>query len=103
MAAAVGGERGDNGEEGKELRVESEVYEQRDSVEWDEAEGDFYDASVDRHDGYAGVFGVEDEDDEKEADEEEAALGGGGVVADDADDDDEYQEEDELPDDEEQG
>ena len=102
MVAAVGAEQSYH-EEGKELRVESEVYEQRDSGEWDEAAGDYWDASDSRHEGYVGVFGIED--DEKEADEDEpAATGGGGMVVDDVDDDDEYEEEqEELPDDDEQG
>ena len=86
--------------EGKEWRVESEVYEERESGEWDEAEGDFFDASASRHDGYVGVFGIEDDEKEGDGDEEhdgEAARDGGGMVADDDEDDDEYEQE--APDD----
>ena len=102
-ASATGGE-----EEGKELRVESEVYEERDGGDWDEAVGDFWDASDERHDGYVGVFGVEDEEKDRESDEDErAASAGPGMLVDD-DNDEEYEEEEgeadeELPDDDEQG
>ena len=108
--AEVGGrERYEQEEEGKELRVESEVYEERDSVEWDEAAGDYWDASVSRHDGYVGVFGVEDEEKEEAEEDEQARSGGEGITEQDInDDDDEYEEEEEaedeeLPDDDEQG
>ena len=106
VAAAVGGGEQCYEEEGKELHVESEEYEQRDGSDWDEAAGDYYDASGSRHDGYVGVFGVED--DEKEGLEDELDVTSGtGMLMEDDDDDDELEEEEEedeqLPDDDEQG